>query len=486
MCKRVCVIIPTYNNARTLRSVVEGVLRQTSSIIVVNDGSTDDTAHVLALCDPCISVVTHERNKGKGAALVSGFKEAVRQGFDYAITIDSDGQHFPSDLPLFLEAIRRHPDAIIVGNRFARSASDDSRAHMNPQSRFANRFSNFWFTLQTGVRLPDTQTGYRAYPLHRLRWLPLITSRYEAELELMVFATWNGVRLVSIPIQVYYPPQSERVSHFRPTTDFLRISLLNTFLCGLALVYALPRKLLKVVATVLVLLLLFVLMLFVQAGLLVFFLSHRATESQRLAYHGSIRRVSSWLLRHLPGVSTTLHNPTGEDFSKPGIIIANHQSHLDLLCIMMLTPRLVILTKRWVWNNPLYGVAIRYAEYMPVSNDFEENETQLVALLSRGYSVMIFPEGTRSASLSLLRFHQGAFYLAQKHGLDLIPVFLNGTGQVLNKQARTHSPGHITIEVKPRVSASSLPSHLSSVALAQHFRRQYQQWKDEYDAQISF
>ena len=242
MCKRVCVIIPTYNNARTLRGVVEGVLRQTSSIIVVNDGSTDDTAHVLALCDPCISVVTHERNKGKGAALVSGFKEAVRQGFDYAITIDSDGQHFPSDLPLFLEAIRRHPDAIIVGNRFARSASDDSRAHMNPQSRFANRFSNFWFTLQTGVRLPDTQTGYRAYPLHRLRWLSLITSRYEAELELMVFATWNGVRLVSIPIQVYYPSQSERVSHFRPTTDFLRISLLNTFLCGLALVYALPRS----------------------------------------------------------------------------------------------------------------------------------------------------------------------------------------------------------------------------------------------------
>ena len=114
---------------------------------------------------------------------------------------------------------------------------------MPRQNTFANRFSNFWVRLQTGVNLSDTQSGYRLYTLSSLRGLSLITSRYEAELELLVFAAWAGVQICSVPVKVYYPPVEERVSHFRPVYDFVRISILNTILCVAALVYGYPRRL---------------------------------------------------------------------------------------------------------------------------------------------------------------------------------------------------------------------------------------------------
>ena len=106
---------------------------------------------------------------------------------------------------------------------------------------FANRFSNFWFRVQTGISLPDTQTGFRLYPLHHLPCLGLLTARYESELELLVFSAWRGARLVPVGISVSYP--GDRVSHFRPFWDFFRISLLNTALCIIALVYGYPRML---------------------------------------------------------------------------------------------------------------------------------------------------------------------------------------------------------------------------------------------------
>ena len=109
----------------------------------------------------------------------------------------------------------------------------------------ANRLSNFWFAAQTGIRLPDTQTGFRLYPLRRLSGVHLITARYEAELELLVFAAWAGVELLSVPVRVYYPPQGERVTHFRPFADFMRITLLNTAFWLVALFYGWPKALLR-------------------------------------------------------------------------------------------------------------------------------------------------------------------------------------------------------------------------------------------------
>ena len=471
---RVCVVIPTYNNAATLSGVVQGVAEYTPNIIVVNDGSTDDTAQLLATHFSELCVVTHPRNRGKGAALLSAFKKAQDMGYTHAITIDADGQHAPTDLPLFFKAIRQAPNAIVVGNRFdAGKFSETNNRNMNGQSKFANRFSNFWFALQTGRRLPDTQTGFRAYPLRLLRWLPLVTSRYESELALLVFAAWHNVRTVSIPINVHYPPREERVSHFRPAVDFARISVLNTFLTFFTFFYAIPRKILRVVCTAGVLVLLFVLMFFLQIGMLVYFLSHRVSEAERLGFHALIQRIARTLLRLLPGIKTRFDNPTGEDFMRPSIIVSNHQSHLDLLCILALTPRMVILTKRWVWYNPLYAVAIRFAEYLPVTRNIEDNEKRIANLVKRGYSVMLFPEGTRSASLKVQRFHQGAFYLAQRFQLDIVPVLLYGTGHVLNKRARTLSPGDIVVTTLRRIPLSQFDEGITPRELAKHFRRMY-------------
>ena len=233
----ICVIVPTYNNAGTLKDVLTRVLAQGLPVIVVNDGCTDGTAALLAEAALPVTVLTHERNRGKGIALRTGLDHARKAGFRYAITLDADGQHYPVDLPRFLEAIDGHHGALVLGSR------DLTAENMPGGNTFANRFSNFWFRLQTGKRIPDTQTGYRAYPLDKLPNLRLLTARYEAELTLLVFSAWKGVELVPVPIRVCYP--EDRVSSFRPFRDFFRISVLNTFLCILALLYGYPRMLLS-------------------------------------------------------------------------------------------------------------------------------------------------------------------------------------------------------------------------------------------------
>ena len=233
---RVCVVVPTYNNAGTIVDVLRRIAAITQHIIVVIDGCTDDTRERLKdITDAPLVIVDHAENKGKGAALLSGFKCAILKGYEYAITIDSDGQHFPEDIPVFLRAMEEHPEAFIIGSRNLK------QKNMSGGSSFANHFSNFWFAVQTGVRLPDTQTGYRLYPLRNLSGVHLITSRYEAELELLVFAAWAGADLIPVPVRVYYPPKNKRVSHFRPLTDFLRITVLNIAFCLVAIFYGWPR-----------------------------------------------------------------------------------------------------------------------------------------------------------------------------------------------------------------------------------------------------
>ena len=235
---RLCVIIPTFNNAGTIGQVARDVMSYCPDVIVVNDGSTDETLKVLAGC-PEIEVVSYQPNRGKGHALVAGFRRARERGFTHAITIDADGQHFASDIPVILAETEINPQGIVVGSR---NLTEDN---MPRQNTFANRFSNFWFRLQTGINLPDTQSGYRLYALDALKGLSFITSRYEAELELLVFAAWSGVRVTSVPVRVYYPPAGERVSHFRPIYDFVRISILNTVLCVGAIVYGWPMLLVR-------------------------------------------------------------------------------------------------------------------------------------------------------------------------------------------------------------------------------------------------
>lgn len=234
----VCAVIPTYQNAKTLLKVVTDVHRVVDTVFVVDDGSNDGTA---ALLDKATGnerpekVLTHPKNCGKGAALKTGLTYARQQGFRYAVTVDADGQHRADDIPALLKAVEEEPDALVIGSRGLQ------HENMPAKSTFANRFSNFWFALQTLQRLPDTQSGLRVYPLrclHGLRWM---SARYEAELTLLVFSAWAGVKLLPVPVSVYYPPRDQRVTHFRPGRDFTRISVLNTLLCFLMVVYGWPR-----------------------------------------------------------------------------------------------------------------------------------------------------------------------------------------------------------------------------------------------------
>ncbi len=239
--QKICVLIPTYNNAEKLEEVLRDVSAYCADILLVNDGSTDGTKEILSRWNRQISIISYEKNRGKGYALKRGFEEAERLGFVAAITMDSDGQHKAQDLPLFAEAHKADASAMVIGSR-----SFDN-PNMPQQNSFANRFSNFWFAVQTLHSLPDTQTGYRLYPLKRLGYITPFNKRYEAELELLVRCAWRLVPLRSIQIHVYYPPKEERISHFRPGWDFFRISLLNTALCLLAICYGYPSMLIRLI-----------------------------------------------------------------------------------------------------------------------------------------------------------------------------------------------------------------------------------------------
>ena len=231
--KRWCVVIPTYNNEGTLECLINDVLDITGDVIAVNDGSTDATSEILKRF-PKIKIISYAPNMGKGYALRQAFDLAVKEGFDYAVTLDSDGQHFAKDIPLFIQKCRENSESLIVGTRTLEGEQ------LSRGSGFANKFSNFWFRLISGVSLPDTQSGFRLYPLQSIRRIRFFTRKYEFELEVLIRSAWRGIPLLNIPISVYYPDRKERVSHFRPFRDFFRISLLNMVCFLVALFYVKP------------------------------------------------------------------------------------------------------------------------------------------------------------------------------------------------------------------------------------------------------
>ncbi len=230
-----CVIIPTYNNYKTLKRVIDGVLKFTNDIIIINDGSTDTTSTILLEYQE-LNQVHLEKNQGKGNALRLGFRKAVELGFEYAITIDSDGQHYPDDIPLFIDELEKsvNKNLLLIGARNLNAKG------MPKENSFANKFSNFWFWAETGHKLLDTQSGFRLYPVKELSKMKFYTTKFEFEIEVIVKASWKGIEVKSLPIRVLYDPL-ERVSHYRPFKDFVRISLVNTWLLIIALLYIKPR-----------------------------------------------------------------------------------------------------------------------------------------------------------------------------------------------------------------------------------------------------
>jgi len=176
-------------------------------------------------------------------------------------------------------------------------------------------------------------------------------------------------------------------------------------------------------------------------------------EERRLEFHAWFCGWCRWLSTHIPLADVQWKNLYGETLEKPAVIISNHQSHLDLITLIGLHPRLIVMTNKWVWNFPLYAPVIRYLEYYPATEGVENNEEHMVSLMKRGYSILIFPEGTRSADCSILKFKRGAFYLAQQLHADILPVYLKGCGEVLPKLDFCLRRGKIEIEIGKRIDA---------------------------------
>ena len=264
-------------------------------------------------------------------------------------------------------------------------------------------------------------------------------------------------------------------------------------LCLLALVYGLPRTLLRGLFRVLksyLLLLFYVLLMLVVVtpGAFFYLKCGRKDERKKEKLHGAICRIARRGLS-LFGILGNPYRKTGtpaEDFSRPAVILCNHQSHLDLLPMLALTPKLVILTTDWVWHNPLYGFIIREADYLPASAGLEAILPRLEKLVEKGYSIALYPEGTRSRTLDIGRFHKGAFFLAENLNLELLPMLIYGTGHALPKRGRLLKRWPIRLEVGERISREqrlTLGTELKAQAsaLRKEYRIRYAALADEMD-----
>ncbi len=222
--ENILLVIPVFNHSATIKSVVQKCLRlqQRLDIVVVDDGSTENVADALAGLD--VTVLRHEKNRGKGQAILTAARHAEMAGKTHIITLDADGQHYPEQSSDFIDAIQKHPSAIIIG---VRNLNADN---VPISSKFGRAFGNFWVRVQTGVKMKDIQSGYRAYPVFMLNRLHCLFRSYAFENEVVVRAAWAGIPISQIPIETYYPPQKTRVSHFRRLRDNLKLAMLNFYL----------------------------------------------------------------------------------------------------------------------------------------------------------------------------------------------------------------------------------------------------------------
>lgn len=218
---RFCALVPLYDNASTVKDVVQGCLEHVDHVIVVDDGSTDGGPDRVRDLDGVI-LVSLGHNHGKGEALRRGLEEAHEQHFTHAIAIDADGQHAPRYIPRFISASRRNPGAIITGMRRLEKAGAPGLSH------FGRSFSNFWYAVETFRHIGDAQCGYRVYPVERTLALRTRTSRYTIEHETIVLASWSGMDVRSdVLMDVHYG--DDVVSHFDAFHDNVRYSFLNAF-----------------------------------------------------------------------------------------------------------------------------------------------------------------------------------------------------------------------------------------------------------------
>lgn len=212
---RTAILVPAYQCAATIAAVITDARAHLQSIVVVDDGSDDATAERARLAGA--EVLRHERNRGKGAALLTGMRHLAARGFTHVLTMDGDGQHLGGEIPPLLAAARADPTAIVIGVRRIEGQ------HVAAANLFGNRFANAAIALAAGRAVSDTQSGFRVYPLAAVLALPVDGERFEYESTVIIRAARAGIAVISVPVAVYYPPIAERRTHYRKVVDTLRI-----------------------------------------------------------------------------------------------------------------------------------------------------------------------------------------------------------------------------------------------------------------------
>jgi glycosyltransferase involved in cell wall biosynthesis len=235
------VIIPTYNNAQTLSEVLEALSALKLPLFIVNDGSTDATGDVLGVWRerPQVTVLTHEQNRGKAAALRTGFAAAHQRGFTHAVTFDSDGQLNAADVSKLLEAAAQAPEALILGVR------DDRAGDYPARSRRGRIVSNTFIRVECGLRVADSQCGLRVYPLELVTSIKCQAERFGFETEIITRAGWAGCELREVPVSCRYDHPDQHLSHFKPWRDSFRAVPMHARLVARAFVPWPHRKLAK-------------------------------------------------------------------------------------------------------------------------------------------------------------------------------------------------------------------------------------------------
>jgi glycosyltransferase involved in cell wall biosynthesis len=213
---RFALVIPVYNHPDTVGRVLRGACALGLPVFVVNDGSTDRTGERIREVAG-VTVLSHPVNRGKGAALVTGFTAAAAAGADYAVTLDADGQHDPAHALLLMAAVRPGERTMVVGCR--QGMNDPS---IPWTSRFGRKFSNFWVRVTGGPRVSDSQSGFRLYPIPEVLQWQARARRFAYEVEILVLARRKGTPVLQVPVGVDYRPRGKRISHFRPFVDFWR------------------------------------------------------------------------------------------------------------------------------------------------------------------------------------------------------------------------------------------------------------------------
>ncbi|HEX9501050.1 MAG TPA: glycosyltransferase family 2 protein [Thermoanaerobaculia bacterium] len=215
MTERVMVLIPAFNAAKSVGDVIGATREIVRVVVVVNDGSRDDTAAVARAAGA--EVVDHPQNRGKGAALKTGFAHAIKNGFDVVVTLDADGQHLPREIPKFLKSREETKADLIIGGR------SHLFGEMLPRRRLANRFSAWTIAKASKTGITDSQSGFRLYSANLLRSVRLRTDGFDLESEVIVRAGVGGFKVITIPIDLGFV-DGISTSHYKPLKDTLRIA----------------------------------------------------------------------------------------------------------------------------------------------------------------------------------------------------------------------------------------------------------------------